>query len=136
MSTNNPLSLNNTTSLKRQASVRKMLTLSKRKTFTINFKLQIDSLFDSMRRTKCNFTFCFISTTNDANYVDQQQQQQQQQRNKYSSVLTSPTEKAMEYLDVPLLRNQLKAYQILASCRMYRLGKIYFLHLFFFFVFW
>lgn len=57
-------------SLKRQASVRKMLTMSKRKTFNVNFKLQLDSIFDSMRRTKCNFVFCSLSTTEPINSPD------------------------------------------------------------------
>lgn len=92
---------NTSSSLKRQASVRKMLTLSKRKTFTINFKLQIDSIFDSMRRTKCNFVFCFLPEQNKLGETSQQ----------------------AEFLDVPLVRSQLKAYQILASCRIYRQGK-------------
>ena len=95
------------TSLKRQASVRKMLTLSKRKTFTINFKLQIDSVFDSMRRTKCNFVFCFRPT------------EQQALANSVSNA---------EQLDLPLIRGQLKAYQILAACRIYRQGYPEFLN--------
>ena len=89
-------SSNSATCLKRQASVRKMLTLSKRKTFTINFKLQIDSLFDSIRRTKTNFLFCLLPKQ-EINSSDQD-------------------------FNVPLLRSQLKAYQLLAACRIYRQG--------------
>ncbi|CAF0906401.1 unnamed protein product, partial [Brachionus calyciflorus] len=81
--------------LKRQASVRKMLTMSKKKTFLINFKLQIDSLFDSLRKTKCNFTFCLLS-------------------NKQNSELKD--------IDLALMRKELKAYQILSACRIYRQG--------------
>ena len=88
-----------TSSLKRQASVRKMLTLAKRKTFMVNFKLQLDSLFDSMRRTRCTFLYCLVPT-------ESAQQQQQQE----------------PLLDIPLVRSQLKAYQILAACRIYRQG--------------
>lgn len=82
-----------TFSLKRQASVRKMLTMSKRKTFNVNFKLQLDSIFDSMRRTKCNFVFCVLPSN------------------------TTPND-----LSINLLRGQLKAHQILAACRIYRQG--------------
>jgi myosin XVIII len=106
---------NATSSLKRQASVRKMLTLSKRKTFTINFKLQIDSIFDSLRRTKCNFVFCFLP--------------QQNTTGENSNNLLSSVSQQQENLDVPLVRNQLKAYQILAASRIYRQGKNYFLKL-------
>ena len=102
---------NTTSSLKRQASVRKMLTLSKRKTATINFKLQIDSIFDSMRRTKCNFVFCFLPEQNKIGETSK----------KFTNNATQ------EYLDVPLVRNQLKAYQILAAARIYRQGKYCFL---------
>jgi hypothetical protein len=109
LATNNPSSIqqnfdimtsstssSSATCLKRQASVRKMLTLSKRKTFTINFKLQIDSLFDSIRRTKTNFLFCLLPKQ-EINSSDQD-------------------------FNVPLLRSQLKAYQLLAACRIYRQG--------------
>jgi len=96
------------TSLKRQASVRKMLTMSKRKSFKVNFKLQLDSIFDSMRRTKCNFVFCALPVQSVPN--------QQQQQN--FLMLT-------EKLDVPLLRSQLKAHQILAACRIYRQGELF-----------
>jgi len=106
---------NATSSLKRQASVRKMLTLSKRKTFTINFKLQIDSIFDSLRRTKCNFVFCFLP--------------QQNTTGENSNNLLNSVSEQQENLDVPLVRNQLKAYQILAASRIYRQGKKYFLAL-------
>lgn len=97
-------------SLKRQASVRKMLTMSKRKSFKVNFKLQLDSIFDSMRRTKCNFVFCILPVQNVQNQLNQQQ-----------SFMLS------EKLDVPLLRSQLKAHQILAACRIYRQGNYYYL---------
>lgn len=96
----NSLESAGTSTLKRQASVRKMLTLSKRKTFTTNFKLQVDSLFDSMRKTKCNFVFCLMSSRTNG-----------------------------DDLDVPLVRSQLKAYQILATCRIYRQGYPEFLNL-------
>jgi myosin heavy subunit len=75
-----------------------MLTMSKRKTFNVNFKLQLDSIFDSMRRTKCNFVFCSLITT----------------------VPNSADSNTL--LDVNLLRRQLKAYQVLAACRIYRQG--------------
>lgn len=74
----------------------------KRKTFNVNFKLQLDSIFDSMRRTRCNFIFCSLPTTT-----------QSVPLNKESSY---------QLLDVNLLRAQLKAYQILAACRIYRQG--------------
>ena len=85
-------------SLKRQASVRKMLTLSKRKSFIINFKLQIDSVFDSIRKTRPNFVFCLLPEKH------------------------MNTKEFMEEINVPFLRSQLKAYQLLAACRIYRQG--------------
>jgi myosin-18 len=88
-------------SLKRQASVRKMLTLSKRKTFSINLKLQIDSVFDSLRKTKSNFLFCLLAAA--------------------EQMHTSPDDDN-ERTDVPLMRSQLRAYQLLAACRIYRQG--------------
>jgi myosin-18 len=98
-------------SLKRQASVRKMLTMSKKKTFIINLKLQLDSLFDSLRRTRSNFVFCFVPSS----------------IIKISDETTTTTSSLNEQsstslLDVPFLRNQLKAYQVLAACRIYRQG--------------
>ena len=115
---NSGISTSTSSSLKRQASVRKMLTLSKRKTFTINFKLQIDSVFDSMRRTKCNFVFCMLP------------EQCKSDRGDTSSILSSSASNAhqVESLDVPMLRQQLKAYQILAACRIYRQGYPEFLN--------
>ena len=89
--------------LKRQASVRKMLTLSKRKTFAVNFKLQIDSLFDSIRRTQANFLVCFVAHLGAA------------------AASSTPSQTDMD-VDVAVLRAQLRAHQILAACRIYRQG--------------
>jgi myosin heavy subunit len=89
------------TSLKRQASVRKMLTLSKRKSFIINFKLQVDSVFDSIRKTKPNFVFCLLPDKR----------------------ISSEKREFLDEVNVPFLRSQLKAYQLLAACRIYRQGK-------------
>lgn len=88
-------------SLKRQASVRKMLTMSKKKTFLVNFKLQVDSLFESLRKTKCHFTFCLLGNK----------------------------DKKLNDVDIVLIRKELKAYQILAACRIYRQGYPEFLSL-------
>jgi len=106
-------------SLKRQASVRKMLTMSKKKTFTINLKLQLDSLFDSLRRTKSNFVFCLLPNSKSL---------QGKQASPTNSLLNSSTSSlndsmsSSNAIDVPLLRNQLKSYQVLAACRIYRQG--------------
>jgi myosin heavy subunit len=93
------------TSLKRQASVRKMLTLSKRKSFIINFKLQIDSVFDSIRKTKPNFVFCMLPDKDIPNF---------------------DLREFLDEINVPFVRSQLKAYQLLAACRIFRQGKLYF----------
>jgi myosin heavy subunit len=95
-----------TTSLKRQASVRKMLTLSKRKSFIINFKLQIDSVFDSIRKTKPNFVFCFVPDNKNLPSFSE------------SEVVVAPF--ISDEINAPLMRSQIKAYQILAACRIYR----------------
>lgn len=101
-------------SLKRQASVRKMLTMSKKKTFTINLKLQLDSLFDSLRRTKANFVFCMQPYTSSTPIPTAK-------TNSPTSIVTD-INSLFNNLDVPLLRSQLKSYQILAACRIYRQG--------------
>ena len=98
--------------LKRQASVRKLLTLSKKKTFTVNFKLQVDSIFDSMRRTKCNFVFCVLPGGKESSTAS-------------SKILTRSSSNEtinIEPFEVPLVRSQLRAYQILPACRIYRQG--------------
>lgn len=69
-----------------------MLTMSKRKTFSMNLKLQIDSIFDSLRKTRPHFLFCLLPSLSAA----------------------SPTP------DVALMRAQLKSYQLLAAARIYR----------------
>lgn len=97
----NAVSSASSSSLKRQASVRKMLTLSKRKSFVINFKLQIDSVFDSIRKTKPNFMFCLLP-------------------DRLSGV--SEHHEPSDDINVAYLRSQLKAYQLLAACRIYRQG--------------
>lgn len=78
-----------------------MLTLSKRKTFSMNLKLQIDSIFDSLRKTRPHFLFCLLPTllANDSS----------------STGCTNST-------DVSLMRSQLKSYQLLAAARIYRQG--------------
>jgi hypothetical protein len=93
------------TSLKRQASVRKMLTLSKRKSFIINFKLQIDSVFDSIRKTKPNFVFCLLPE---------------------KRVADLEAREFLNEINVPFLRSQLKAYQLLAACRIFRQGIFFY----------
>lgn len=87
-------SANAASGLKRQASVRKMLTMSKRKTFSMNLKLQIDSIFDSLRKTRPHFLFCLLPS------------------------LPSRSNET----DISLMRSQLKSYQLLAAARIYRQG--------------
>lgn len=73
-----------------------MLTLSKRKTFSMNLKLQIDSIFDSLRKTRPHFLFCLLPS------------------------LTANCSSGGA--DVSLMRSQLKSYQLLAAARIYRQG--------------
>ena len=109
-------------SLKRQASVRKMLTMSKKKTFTINLKLQLDSLFDSLRRTKSNFVFCLLPSSKSSIGKQISPTSSSLLNSNTSNNSLNESMSSSNAIDVPLLRNQLKSYQVLASCRIYRQG--------------
>lgn len=85
-----------------------MLTLSKRKTFSINLKLQIDSIFDSLRKTKPNFLFCLLPTLMSTTTTTNQQHDNNNSTHQIA--------------DISLMRSQLKAYQLLAAARIYRQG--------------
>lgn len=66
----------------------------------MNLKLQIDSIFDSLRKTRPHFLFCLLPSL----LVNED--------------VNTPTSTA----DVSLMRSQLKSYQLLAAARIYRQG--------------
>lgn len=100
-----------TSSLRRAASMRRTLTSSganlKRKSICLQVKLQVDSIIETLRRTKCHFVHCILP-----------------QNNAGLCELKGSTANSTEsnLLNVPLVRSQIRGAEILEAVRIFRLG--------------
>ncbi|CAI9741202.1 unconventional myosin-XVIIIa-like isoform X3 [Octopus vulgaris] len=100
-----------TSSLRRAASMRRTLTSSganlKRKSICLQVKLQVDSIIETLRRTKCHFVHCVLPQNN-AGLCE------------LKGAPANTTESNL--LNVPLVRSQIRGAEILEAVRIFRLG--------------
>lgn len=102
-----------TSSLRRAASMRRTFTSGganiKRKSICLQIKLQVDTLIETLRRTKCHFVHCMLPQAN-AGLCEVKTSQ------------TNSSSAETNLLNVPLVRSQLRGAETLEAIRIFRLG--------------
>lgn len=102
-----------TSSLRRAASMRRTFTSGgasiKRKSICLQVKLQVDTLIETLRRTKCHFVHCMLPQAN-AGLCELKTSQ------------TNGSSAEGNLLSVPLVRSQLRGAETLEAIRIFRLG--------------
>ncbi|XP_072043844.1 LOW QUALITY PROTEIN: unconventional myosin-XVIIIa-like, partial [Amphiura filiformis] len=100
-------------SLRRASSIRRAWSSGtaaiKRKSVCLQIKFQVDGVIDSLRRTKLHFVFCLLPHA-DAGLCE-------------LKVRPPSSPSAAEGLmDVPLIKTQIRGYEVLESTRQFRFG--------------
>ncbi|GAB1602168.1 unconventional myosin-XVIIIa-like isoform X2 [Argonauta hians] len=111
-----------TSSLRRAASMRRTLTSSganlKRKSICLQVKLQVDSIIETLRRTKCHFVHCILPQSNAG--LCELKGAGAPSSPSASSHSSSSSESNL--LNVPLVRAQIRGAETLEAIRIFRLG--------------